>query len=369
MLRRLWCQEDGVVAPMAALLMIVLVGFCALVLDFGTIYANRRALQNAADAAALAGARDLESQVMGGTGSPSTQALAWAAKNGVPAAGAACPSSGQSTVTYNGPNAARGQYSWEVTTSRLVRLTFGPIIGLSNMCVSADAVAVITTGAEAKLFPYAINDNTPLPKTASPGTSQSCDPTNFSTDQYCFVLKEGAGGSTSGNFGILDFTCSGNNAKTTQYVNWVEHGYGSASGEVVPLNIPPGPWTVCTFTGNTSSGNNTIDNWIQSNLTNPPPTCPKARIDPTYVPDFRCPLIGLLPVLDHTWNGGTGSSGTVHIVDFAVFEIVGLDQTQNGTGHQQIIGQFLKWAAATGPTRPPDPSGNLHGAIMIRLVQ
>jgi Flp pilus assembly protein TadG len=376
MLRRLWSQEEGVVAPMAALLMVVLVGFAALALDFGTIYANRRALQNAADAAALAGAKDLENVVMGGTGSPATQALVWANKNGVPpppapaTAGATCTADGKPSVTYNGRNAARGQYSWEVTTSKLVPLTFGPIIGLSQMCVSADAVAVITTGAEAKLFPYAINDNTTLPLTASPGTNQSCDPNNVPNNQYCFVLKEGAGGSTSGNFGILDFTCAGSQAKTSKYVNWVENGYGSAPGETIPITVSPAsPWQVCTFTGNTSSGNSTIDNWIQSTLAAPPPTCPQGFISPNYTPDFRCPLIGLLPVLDHTYQNGTGSSGTVHIINFLVFEIVGLYQDQNGTGHQQIVGEFLQFAKAVGPTRLPDPNGQLSGALMIRLIQ
>src|SRR5919205_1052099 len=130
MLRRFASDESGVVAPMAALLIIVLVGFCALVLDFGTIYANRRALQNAADAAALAGARDLENQVLGGTGDPTRQALAWASKNGVPAAGAQCTPDNTPTVTYNSQNATRGQYSWQVSTSKLVRLTFGSVIGV-----------------------------------------------------------------------------------------------------------------------------------------------------------------------------------------------------------------------------------------------
>jgi hypothetical protein len=249
-----------------------------------------------------------------------------------------------------------------------VPLSFGSVIGMSTMCVTASAVAVVTTGAEAKLFPYAIYNNTTIPPTASPGTSQSCDPNNIVGNQYCFVLKEGAGGSAAGNFGILDFTCSGSQAKTTQYVNWVENGYGSAPGETIPTNVPPGPWTVCTFTGNTSSGNSTIDDWIITNVNTPPPYCPKARIDPGYVADFRCPLIGLLPVLDSTFLG-TGSSGQVRIVNFAVFEIVGLDTTQNGTGHQQIVGQFLKWAAAVGPTRLPDPNGQLSGPVMIRLVQ
>jgi hypothetical protein len=120
---------------------------------------------------------------------------------------------------------------------------------------------------------------------------------------------------------------------------------------------------VCTFTGNTASGNNEIDNWIATNMASPPPTCP-----PYLYADVRCPLIGLLPVLSTT-QLGTGSSGTVQVVNFTVFEIVGLTQDKNGTGQQYIVGQFLKMAAAVGPTRLPDPSGQLNGPLMIRLVQ
>src|ERR671926_91018 len=121
MLRRFASEEQGVVAPMAALLIMVLVGFCALVLDFGTIYANRRALQNAADAAALAGAKELEAQLLGGTGNPTGQAQAWAGKNGVTniSIGAACTPDRKATVTYNNSSTNRPN-SWRVTTSRLV---------------------------------------------------------------------------------------------------------------------------------------------------------------------------------------------------------------------------------------------------------
>ena len=47
MLKQFWSNEDGVVAPVAIMLMVVLIGFCAFVLDVGQIYATRRSLQNA----------------------------------------------------------------------------------------------------------------------------------------------------------------------------------------------------------------------------------------------------------------------------------------------------------------------------------
>src|SRR4051812_46260729 len=49
--------ERGQVLVIAALMMTALVGFTALVVDVGDAYAQRRLVQNAADAAALAGAR------------------------------------------------------------------------------------------------------------------------------------------------------------------------------------------------------------------------------------------------------------------------------------------------------------------------
>lgn len=352
---------------MVALLIMVLVGFCGLVLDFGTIYANRRAMQNAADAAALAGARAMEAQFFGGTDDPVADALTWARKNGVTSGPDRCRSDGRATVTYNQPNSTRPN-SWEVRTSRLVPLTFAPVLGISSQCVTASATAVVTSGMAAKVFPFSLFADTAISPFASPGTTQSCDPNATTMNQYCFVLKEGASGSASGNFGILDFLCTGNQNKSSNYIYWTENGYGSRPGETIPGPIPDNRWTVCTFTGNTASANSQIDNWILATLSNPPPSCPKARIDPDYkVPDFNCPLIGLLPILEET-SLGTGSSGTVTIVNFAVFEIVGLTD-DHATGHKSIVGQFLQWAKTTGPTQPQDPSGKLTGAITIRLVE
>ena len=52
-------RERGQSMVVVALLMLVLVGFLAMVVDVGNVYAQRRFMQNAADAGALAGARAL----------------------------------------------------------------------------------------------------------------------------------------------------------------------------------------------------------------------------------------------------------------------------------------------------------------------
>lgn len=52
-------NESGSVAIVVAFLMVVLVGFSAIVIDYGNIASQRRSLQNAVDAACLAAAQDL----------------------------------------------------------------------------------------------------------------------------------------------------------------------------------------------------------------------------------------------------------------------------------------------------------------------
>src|SRR5690606_4536767 len=52
-------DERGQTLVQVALMLVVLLGFAALAIDGGMVYAERRHMQNAADAGALAGAREL----------------------------------------------------------------------------------------------------------------------------------------------------------------------------------------------------------------------------------------------------------------------------------------------------------------------
>lgn len=58
-------RQGGAVAVMVGISMVVLVGFLALVLDLGHLYIAKTELQNAADAAALAGAKELNGTASG----------------------------------------------------------------------------------------------------------------------------------------------------------------------------------------------------------------------------------------------------------------------------------------------------------------
>jgi Flp pilus assembly protein TadG len=129
---------------MAALLLPVMMGLCAFALDVGTMYAQRRSLQNAADAGALAGARELQQQQLGLPADPATKAQLFAARNGVSLAGGSCQSDGQPTVYANYPTMGSTPTAapvWQVSTSRLVPLTFGSFVGRPQQCVQATAKA------------------------------------------------------------------------------------------------------------------------------------------------------------------------------------------------------------------------------------
>jgi Flp pilus assembly protein TadG len=62
MIRRLAAATDGATAPVAALALLVLVGIAALAYDLGRAYNLQSELQNAVDAAALAGASQLDNE-------------------------------------------------------------------------------------------------------------------------------------------------------------------------------------------------------------------------------------------------------------------------------------------------------------------
>src|SRR5579871_4292335 len=134
-------DQRGGVIPAVALLMPILLGLSALALDVGTLYATRRQLQTAADAAALAAVYQMRDQILNpsGTYNPAAAALDFASRNGVSSVGPARGSNYQPTVSSNTSPAL---HTWQVSTSRLVPLTFAGALGVPAQCVTTTAQAV-----------------------------------------------------------------------------------------------------------------------------------------------------------------------------------------------------------------------------------
>ena len=122
-------RESGQMLVLFVLALGVLMGFAALSIDVGLILYERRSAQNAADAAALAGARDLPE-------SPSAAVLAarqWAAQNGFSSADGA-------TITVNTPYQGNSG-AVEVVIEEETPFLFARAIGLDSVNVHARAVA------------------------------------------------------------------------------------------------------------------------------------------------------------------------------------------------------------------------------------
>jgi Flp pilus assembly protein TadG len=132
-IRRLAGDERGVIVVITSVLMVVLFGFAALVVDLANARQQRLQTQTAADAAALAAAGELKA---GGTATAARAAAEdIATSNGV----------GAGRVSVHVPPSSGGQVGdrrcVEVLTSGEVATTFGRIFGKTSLAVSGRAVS------------------------------------------------------------------------------------------------------------------------------------------------------------------------------------------------------------------------------------
>lgn len=120
-------DDRGAVAVLTALLLVPLMVCAALVVDIGASYVQRRQLQNAADASALAIAQDCgKGNCSAGNNQTTANSFTSANAPGRAATAQVAPVTGN-TVT--------------VTTKATVNYAFAPVIGISNNTVTAKASA------------------------------------------------------------------------------------------------------------------------------------------------------------------------------------------------------------------------------------
>jgi len=137
---RKWLKlETGQSVIIIVLSMVVLCGFAALGIDIGVQATNQGQLQNAADAAALAGARELPT-----ASTAKSKAAQYAQTNGVD------PGNTVATTPYKG-NANK----IEVVCKETVQFSFARIFGLKSQEITARAVAE-KTGLTGGPFGYAL---------------------------------------------------------------------------------------------------------------------------------------------------------------------------------------------------------------------
>lgn len=121
-------SDRGYVAITYTLMMGVMLGICALAIDWGLIFLQGQRAQKAADAAALAGVVSLPGNQTGAFSTARTYSGRNGFTNGV----------GSTTVT---PAVGANPNQLKVTVNRNVETIFGKLLGLPSVTVSREAVA------------------------------------------------------------------------------------------------------------------------------------------------------------------------------------------------------------------------------------
>jgi hypothetical protein len=330
-------EEWGQGVVLAALSMVVIMAFAAMAIDVGLCLHERRALQNGADTAALAGAQELPSS----PGGARQKAAEWAGKNGI---GAGELEAIEIKSTYATDDTVT------VKVKRDVPYMFARVLGLSSATMSADASARVgSPAAVGGLVPFGVLES----------AVSFTGPT---------VLKYDANHVTQGNFGPLAVDGSGANV----YQETTEHGSETAlCSETEPTCADP---TTETQTGNmigktrqgiewrlahTSSGCNEFHEVFQD-VGGTYRVASQCNPFSSLGPDQGSRLV-IVPIIEALCNG----SCTVTIVNFGMFFIDSLDHC---TGNDcQITGRFVDAQADIETLIGKyDPEGLLH---FVRLVE
>jgi Flp pilus assembly protein TadG len=186
-------SEAGAIAIVVALLMVAMVGFSALVIDVGSLYEQRRQLQTAADAAALAGVQELPSN----PDAARAIATAYAKQN----------SADDNAVSVTISQTYVPNDTIRVTVSNPDSPTyFARIWGRSSAAVSARAIAFVGS-------PAVMPGRTVMPMAilAKGETTLAGAPYGFVYGEDV-IIKRGAGTGYDGNFQFATLsTASGDN--------------------------------------------------------------------------------------------------------------------------------------------------------------
>ncbi|MGI6093515.1 MAG: pilus assembly protein TadG-related protein [Negativicutes bacterium] len=271
-------EQKGSVAVLTAVAVTALLGLAAITVDIGNLYLNKTQLANMADAAALAGARDLpegEEQAM-------LAANNYAERNGKPGDTIVMAVNGDNTVI-------------NVTVRRQVPLIFAKVFNFMSSEVSATAKASnqVVTGVTGAV-PFSVEKQNFI----------------FNTP---YILKEGGGAGSDGNYGGLGLGGTGANV----YNYNIRYGYDGRLAVGQWVDTEPG-----NMSGPTSDG-------VRYRIS----LDPYATFD-TVTHDS--PRIIIVPIID---NLDVNGREPVQIVGFGAFFL----ESVGGSGNKNYVtGRFMR---------------------------
>jgi len=259
-LRRRAAGERGAAAVMLALLLVPLLGFAAIAVDIGSLYAEKARLQVAADAAAIAVAQDCS---RGNCGDMLATAQALITAN-----------DGEGTAAH--PQLSSAPLSVSVTGSTPKQHWFAPVIGLNSSAVVASA----TVGW------------------GGPSKGTALLPLAFS---WCSFKAQTGGGIPS--------------TTTLQIINLTKGDtVGGCTGP--SGNLVPGGFGFLK----TDAGRCQVTSALNQNMPSSTGESPPSGCD---APDFAA-MVGqtvLLPIFDT--YGSTGTNAWYHVYGYAAFHLTG----------------------------------------------
>ncbi len=269
--------------------------------DFGSYAADRRMLQNGADAIALAASQDLPDAA-----AAQASANSWAAKNGVNAADLTVTITPQNLPSVPNPQV-------KVTIQRSHSFTFARLIGISSANLSASAVSIKTSpGGSAGLVPFSVTQA--ALNGVSPGQP--------------VVIKYDANNPTTGNFGPIRLDGTGASIYLTTLENGSQTGLCASGVSGCPYTsqaqtqtgnmIGPTRNGVDYRINNTSAACNT---WSQVVLVN---GSGQEGLNPACNPfgpggNSASKQVIVIPVINQLCNG----TCTVTVLQFALFFLQG----------------------------------------------
>lgn len=263
-------RDEGAVLVWVGLMMVALIGMGALVIDLGSLYVERRQLQNGADAGALAVAQDCAGLPSCATDiAPATMARTAADANATDgfAAVQVCGSGPGLTACATDPVVPpAGSMGWvRVTASTLTSagqtempLRFAPVVGINSGRAAAKAVAAWGTPKSLATLPFIICQ-------IQFEQAVGAIPSQIFPSQPLIVFSKAqggggdpgqpdgcpafsGGGTISGNFSWLDVTDTQLCTATVTVGVPVAGGTGASNSLNNPCNLAPSDVLNKTFT-------------------------------------------------------------------------------------------------------------------------
>ena len=339
--RRVFGRESGQALAFCVLVLMTLLGMCALVIDVGSWYATDRRAQAAADAAALAAAARLPEA--------------------------------PSTATLNGEGSSRNYSNFaEGTIGYAISSTdgFGGIPDIVTATAETDATVIfaklfgidsvpIRAAAEARLQTYTSWGGNTMPLAITDETLVYNLPLNVKVEDPKDVGP--------GNFGALDLVKSPGCSSSSGASNYLEMISGASRSCMLTVGGPVGAKTG-NMAGPTEKG---LEDRGVVNPFDPYSIVVSDGPGRWKITDLEHPNVGVIPIVDRFYNG---SGQDLEVVGFAWFVITAYGKT---AGKAWVMGIFVR---APGPSMHycPTPGHDLapcetgdytpNGITAIRLT-